>query len=162
MQLKRRLIASGVEMGPKESKFAEAFLLHRCSKEATLIPFPSMSVKFTCQTFSHKFGTLFESRAIPSDRHTPCFLNWVSGRGGGKRIAGHKELITGLVRLKVDVIVMSGSPRAWRAAQQATRTIPIVMAGIAADPVKAGFVVSLARPGSVPYCTPYWCWLLAR
>ena len=52
-----------------------------------------------------------------------------------------------LVRLKVDVIVTSPGPRAIRAAQQATRTIPIVMSGVRVDPVKAGFVVSLARPG---------------
>jgi len=52
-----------------------------------------------------------------------------------------------LVRLKVDVIVTSPGPRAIRAAQQATRTIPIVMSGVRVDPVKAGLVVSLARPG---------------
>ncbi len=51
-----------------------------------------------------------------------------------------------LVRLKVDVIVTTGNPRAIRAAQRATRTIPIVMGG-SADPVEAGFVMSLARPG---------------
>jgi putative ABC transport system substrate-binding protein len=50
-----------------------------------------------------------------------------------------------LVGLKVDVIVAQGSV-AVRAAQQATSTIPIVMAA-AGDPVAAGFVASLARPG---------------
>ena len=52
-----------------------------------------------------------------------------------------------LVRLKVDVIVTSPDPPGIRAAQQATRTIPIVMSGVRIDPVEAGFVVSLARPG---------------
>jgi len=52
-----------------------------------------------------------------------------------------------LVRLKVDVIVTSPGLSAIRAVQQATRTIPIVMSGVRVDPVKAGFVVSLARPG---------------
>ena len=52
-----------------------------------------------------------------------------------------------LVRLKVNVIVTSPGPSAIRAAQQATHTIPIVMSGVRVDPVKAGFVVSLARPG---------------
>jgi putative ABC transport system substrate-binding protein len=51
-----------------------------------------------------------------------------------------------LVRLKVDVIVAPGEP-AIRAASQATSTIPIVMAVIG-DPVAAGFVKSLARPGA--------------
>jgi len=57
------------------------------------------------------------------------------------------EIAAELVRLKVDVIVTSPGPPAIRAAQQATRTIPIVMSGVRVDPVKAGFVVSLARPG---------------
>jgi ABC-type uncharacterized transport system substrate-binding protein len=46
--------------------------------------------------------------------------------------------------MKVDVIVARG-PQAIRAAQQATSTIPIVMAA-SADPVRAGFVASLAHP----------------
>jgi putative ABC transport system substrate-binding protein len=50
-----------------------------------------------------------------------------------------------LVQLKVDVIVALASP-AISAAQKATATIPIVMAGTG-DPVGSGFVKSLARPG---------------
>jgi putative tryptophan/tyrosine transport system substrate-binding protein len=50
-----------------------------------------------------------------------------------------------LVQLPVDVIVAQGAA-ATRAAQHATRTIPIVMAGTA-DPVAQGFVASLAQPG---------------
>jgi ABC-type uncharacterized transport system substrate-binding protein len=50
-----------------------------------------------------------------------------------------------LVRLKVDVIVTGGG-RATRAAKEATKTIPIVMAQVP-DPVGDGFVASLARPG---------------
>src|SRR5262245_29661951 len=50
-----------------------------------------------------------------------------------------------LVRLKVDLIVTFFTPSAL-AAKQATRDIPIVMAG-AGDPVATGLVASLARPG---------------
>ena len=50
-----------------------------------------------------------------------------------------------LVGLPVAVIV-AVAPTATRAAQHATPTIPIVMTG-SADPVGAGFVASLARPG---------------
>jgi putative ABC transport system substrate-binding protein len=50
-----------------------------------------------------------------------------------------------LVQTKVDVIVAASGP-GIRAAQQATATIPIVMVRTA-DPVSAGFVASLARPG---------------
>src|SRR5262245_61424392 len=56
------------------------------------------------------------------------------------------ELAADLVRLKVDIIVVSGSNAATRAAKTATSTIPIVMA-TSADPVGAGLVASLARPG---------------
>ena len=51
-----------------------------------------------------------------------------------------------LVALKVRLIVASGTPASF-AARDATRTIPIVMGGIAADPVETGLVTSLARPG---------------
>jgi putative tryptophan/tyrosine transport system substrate-binding protein len=46
----------------------------------------------------------------------------------------------------VDVIVAVGSPLI-QAAKQATNVIPIVMSGTGADPVAAGFVASLGRPG---------------
>jgi putative ABC transport system substrate-binding protein len=51
-----------------------------------------------------------------------------------------------LVRLKVEVIVAGGTNDA-RAANNATKTIPIVMTGIGIDPVDVGLVESLARPG---------------
>ena len=51
------------------------------------------------------------------------------------------------MRLKVDIIVVAGGDRLIRAAKNATKTIPIVMAGVGIDPVEAGLVESLARPG---------------
>jgi putative ABC transport system substrate-binding protein len=57
------------------------------------------------------------------------------------------ELAADLVRLKVDIIVVAGGSEWIRAAQNATKTIPIVMTGVGTDPVKAGLVESLARPG---------------
>jgi putative ABC transport system substrate-binding protein len=57
------------------------------------------------------------------------------------------ELAAELVRLKVDIIVTPAGGRFIRAAMNATKTIPIVMAGQGVDPVAAGFVESLARPG---------------
>jgi putative tryptophan/tyrosine transport system substrate-binding protein len=62
---------------------------------------------------------------------------------------GKPELLPGLVaellRLKVDVIVADVTP-AIQVAMRATSTVPIVM-GIAADPLGARLVPSLARPG---------------
>jgi ABC-type uncharacterized transport system substrate-binding protein len=55
------------------------------------------------------------------------------------------ELATDLVRLKVDLIVVAAQTTAL-AAKNATTTIPIVIASVA-DPVAAGLVASLARPG---------------
>jgi putative ABC transport system substrate-binding protein len=64
----------------------------------------------------------------------------------GKR-GREAELAAELVRLKVDVIVVSGGDAWIRAAMNATKTIPIVLEGQGPDPVKAGFIESLARPG---------------
>jgi len=79
-------------------------------------------------------------------------LGWIEGRnvsieyrwaeGRSNRFA---EFAAEFVRLKVEVIVTSGTPTVV-AAKQATSTIPIVFA-TAGDPVGAGLVASLARPG---------------
>jgi ABC-type uncharacterized transport system substrate-binding protein len=57
------------------------------------------------------------------------------------------ELAAELVRLKVDMVVVAGGGRTIQAVRNATKTIPIVMMGAGIDPVKAGLVESLARPG---------------
>ena len=57
------------------------------------------------------------------------------------------EVAAELVRLKVDLIVVAGGASPIEAAINATKTIPIVMSGAGADPVKAGWIESLARPG---------------
>jgi putative ABC transport system substrate-binding protein len=80
-------------------------------------------------------------------------LGWIEGRNialeprwTGEKPESLRDLAAELVRLRVDVIVANGS-QMIRAAKQATTTIPIVMAATGADPVAAGFVASLARPG---------------
>jgi putative ABC transport system substrate-binding protein len=79
-------------------------------------------------------------------------LGWIEGKNFTieYRFAEQKferlpELAADLVRLKVDLIVVRATP-ATSAAKSATATIPIVMAA-SADPVGAGLVASLARPG---------------
>jgi putative ABC transport system substrate-binding protein len=66
---------------------------------------------------------------------------WAEGR-----VERFPEFAAELVALGVDVIV-AASPPAVRAAQQATRTIPIIMFAVA-DPVQMGFIASLSHPGS--------------
>ena len=78
-------------------------------------------------------------------------LGWIEGRtvaieyrwaeGRSERFA---EIAAEFVRLKVDVIVTTGS--AVLAVKQATSVIPIVFA-LAQDPIGTGLVASLARPG---------------
>jgi putative tryptophan/tyrosine transport system substrate-binding protein len=65
---------------------------------------------------------------------------WADGQTDRARSAA-----ADLVRSKLDVIV-TGGPQATRVAREATTTIPVVMA-VDYDPVGAGFVTSLARPG---------------
>jgi len=69
-------------------------------------------------------------------------VEWRSPEGKPDRMPA---LAAELVRLKVDIIVTAGGA-ATRPAKEATSTIPIVMAEDA-DPVRSGFVASLARPG---------------
>jgi putative ABC transport system substrate-binding protein len=80
-------------------------------------------------------------------------LGWIEGKNIAieYRFAEQKnerlpELAADLVRLKVDLIVVVGTPTAL-AAKSATTTIPIVMASVA-DPVGSGLIDSLARPGA--------------
>jgi putative ABC transport system substrate-binding protein len=103
-------------------------------------------------------GVLGASSASQQNQWTAAFLQrlrelgWIEGRtfasevrwaeGSNERAA---EIAAELVRLRVDVIVTSGTPIVL-AAKQATAIVPIVFA-TAADPLGAGLVASLARPG---------------
>ena len=69
-------------------------------------------------------------------------IEYRSAEGKADRL---RQAALELASLPADVIVVYGSP-ATLAAGQATATIPIVMIGIG-DPVRAGFVTNLARPG---------------
>jgi putative ABC transport system substrate-binding protein len=79
-------------------------------------------------------------------------FGWIEGRNVGieYRFAEGKQdllpaLAVELVRSGVELIVAEGTP-ATQALKSATRTIPVVMA-TSGDPVRSGFVASLARPG---------------
>jgi ABC-type uncharacterized transport system substrate-binding protein len=93
-----------------------------------------------------------ESELVAAFRQGLRDLNYVEGqnvaieyRWAEGRYDRFPALVAEAVQLKVDVIVTAGTP-AVLAAKEGTRTIPIVMAAIG-DPIAAGIVPSLARPG---------------
>ncbi len=80
-------------------------------------------------------------------------LGWIDGRNvviERRSMEGRPEhapgIIADLAARGVDVLVMSGAVWLLQAAQRVTRTIPIVTL-FAEDPVAAGLIASLARPG---------------
>jgi putative ABC transport system substrate-binding protein len=105
-----------------------------------------------------RIGILPSSAASPATPQNEAFLQglrelgYVEGktilieyRFAGEKLERLSDLAEELVRLKVDIIVVSGG-RATAAAKNATATIPIVVTG-AGDLVGAGLVASLAKPG---------------
>jgi putative ABC transport system substrate-binding protein len=70
----------------------------------------------------------------------------VEFRYAGGNVEKLREHADELVRMNVDVIITLGDPAAF-AAKKATTTIPIVATEFGSDPVKAGLVASLGRPG---------------
>ena len=106
-----------------------------------------------------RIGFLFGGTAagtavlVEAFRQEMSKLGWIEGKnitieyrfGESKGAAHVRELTADLVRLKVDLIVVSGLPTAL-GVKSATTTIPIVMASVG-DPVAAGLVASLAQPG---------------
>ena len=88
-----------------------------------------------------RFCPAIGSTRLDRGSHTIAIeYRWAEGRA--ERAA---EIAAELVRLKVDVIAASGTANTV-AAKQATSAVPIVFAA-AGDPVGAGLVASLARPG---------------
>ena len=99
-------------------------------------------------------STPFDPWSVPAGlRHGFRELGYVEGqdmtfepRYAEARYDRLPDLAAELVRLKVDVILAAGDSAAVQAAQNATKTIPIIMMAFA-DTVQLGLVTSLARPG---------------
>jgi putative ABC transport system substrate-binding protein len=96
----------------------------------------------------------FESTRSRAFRHALRELGHIEGqsiaityRYAHGRIDQFPKLAAELVRLKVDIIVVSGGYGPIQAAKNASKAIPVVMLGLATDPVESGLVESLARPG---------------
>jgi putative ABC transport system substrate-binding protein len=109
------------------------------TKLRTIGSFDSSTPATESQRLAHFVQRLRELGWIEG-RNVAIEYRWAEGRN--ERSA---EIAAEFVRLKVDVIVTAGTPTT-AAAKQATSTIPIVFVS-AGDPVGAGLVASLARPG---------------
>ncbi|HEX7233030.1 MAG TPA: ABC transporter substrate-binding protein [Candidatus Binatia bacterium] len=68
-------------------------------------------------------------------------------RPGSSDLNRYQKIVAELTRLKVDVIIVGGGTTYVQVVNKATKTIPIVMTGPGGDPVEAGLIESLARPG---------------
>ena len=110
-------------------------------KKVPLIGYLSNSDPATESTRSEAIRLALRERGYVEGQNIATEYRYAEGK-----IDRYPELAADLVRLKVDIILVSGDLPV-RAAKNATKTIPIVMMGQGSDPVRAGHVESLARPG---------------
>ena len=126
-----------------------AMLLALCSsteaqqpKKVLLLGYLSNSNPASESTRSEIIREALRERGFVDGKNIAIEYRYAEGR-----VDRYPALAAKLVRLKVDLIVVAGGTASVQAAKDATKTIPIVMAGGASDPVKSGFVESLAHPG---------------
>src|SRR5262245_59119187 len=79
-------------------------------------------------------------------------LGWIDGRNVALQYKDRNpeelhEVVEEMVRDQMDVILVSGSDRALKAAMRATQSIPIVLVALNFDPLEKGYLASLAHPG---------------
>lgn len=92
---------------------------------------------------ANRYGAFFEGlRQLGYVDGQNIAIDYLSADGRGERIPAKAAEC---LRLNADIIVASTTPAA-QAAKNATRTVPIVMLALG-DPIGAGLVDSLARPG---------------
>jgi putative ABC transport system substrate-binding protein len=80
-------------------------------------------------------------------------LGWIDGKNlsidfeAGESPVQLSAIASRMVRRGADIILAAGPEAALKAANESTRTIPIVIVALNYDPVEKGYVASLARPG---------------
>jgi putative tryptophan/tyrosine transport system substrate-binding protein len=104
------------------------------------IGFLGQSTRSAASEWAAAFGQRLRELGWTEGRNVAIEYRWAEGREGR-----YAEVAAELVRLKVDVIITSGTP-AVLASKQATSVIPIIFA-TAGDPVGNNLVASLAQPG---------------
>jgi putative ABC transport system substrate-binding protein len=129
------ILTLGLLMAPLAVEAQQPTPVHRIGWLSTDFPPPASTSQAREEAFRQGL------RALGYVEGQNLVLEFRYAQGSAERLP---DLAAELVRLPVEVLVAGGAP-AIRAAQHATRTIPIVMAGTG-DPVAAGFIASLARP----------------
>src|SRR5215831_16465879 len=132
-------------------------------RKITVLTLCAMLLAFSCPVEAQQIGKVFRIGYLDSStvsgsavlvdalRQELSKLGWIEGKNltVEYRFADQNErlpeLAADLVRLNVDLIVVSSAPPAL-AVKKATTTIPVVMTAVG-DPVGLGLVASLARPG---------------
>ena len=131
------ILVLGLLAGPLPAKAQQAGKVYR-------IGYLTFLSRGTCTTSRSCTGVRQGLRELGYVEGKNLVIEFRSAKGKPER---RPELAAELVQLKVDVIVAGAGPPLTRALQRATRAIPIVMNGVFVDPVKAGFVDSLGKPG---------------
>ena len=133
--MKRRefiaLISSAVVTWPRST---------RAQAKIPVIGFLGSNTPAAADHLTREFVTRLRDLGWVEGRNVTIEYRWAAGES-----ATFRKYANELVAAKVDVVVTTGNASA-RALQQATNSVPIVLA-TSADIVKAGIVKSLARPG---------------
>ena len=127
-----------------------AMLFALCVSAQAQQPKKILRIGYLMQAETQRETTRFEGIRLALREHgyidgQNITIEYRSAKGKPDRLP---ELAAELAALKVDIIVAGGGDPVVRAAKNATKTIPIVMTGAGIDPVVAGHVESLARPGT--------------
>jgi putative tryptophan/tyrosine transport system substrate-binding protein len=110
---------------------------------ADTVPRIGLLTYFDCGQEQAEFGSFFEGLEELGHKRGETFT--IECQGGGSTYSGLTAAAQRLVEVPVDVIVTTSQP-AGMAVYQVTKTVPIVSV-VSGDPVSAGLVASLAKPG---------------
>jgi putative ABC transport system substrate-binding protein len=125
--------------------FVLGLIIASRAAEAQQAPMYRIGVLATANPRSTVFYRAFEQRLreLGYEEGRNVVFEYRDAEGRPERLPA---LASELVRLNVDAIVVATDP-ATHAAKEATKTIPILIAGVNYDPVALKYVASLARPG---------------
>jgi putative ABC transport system substrate-binding protein len=143
-----------MKIGKSKMKLPLRIFLFLCLLATVIVPTVSSAAQQSAKARRIGFISAAASEISAANEIIRQGLREIGYREGQNLIVEHRsaqsrpqlaEVSAELVQLKVDAIVAPGGPAA-RAAQEATKMIPIIFA-VSGDPIEAGYIHSLARPG---------------